>query len=124
MRIPTLYMACLPPGRYLVLDTIFSMSNAELLFKNEEVEIRNGIRTTNFEENTNSYFVPGTWYIVPIYLVLKKIPLKLIVKALQSAIPLSSSFLVASKKLVPKGKFMGTFGVCTNLRDHPIVGVT
>ena len=106
------------------------MSNVELRFKNEEVGIRNGIGITNFGEKCEFLHCTwpacrqaGTWYMVPIYLLLKKIPLKLIVKALQSTISLSSSFLVASKKLVPKGKLMGTFGVCTNLRDHPIVGI-
>ena len=62
MRIPSLYMACLPPGRYLVLDTIFSMSNAELRLKNEEVEIRNGIGITNFGEKCE--FLHCTWYLV------------------------------------------------------------
>jgi len=61
------------------------------------------------------YLVLCTWYLVHL--------LELVIKALQSAIPLPSSFLITSKKLVPKGKLMGTFGICTNLRDHPIVGV-
>ena len=46
---------------YLLLDTIFSMSNVELRFKNEEVEIRNGIgisTLTNFGEKCEFLFVP------------------------------------------------------------------